>query len=201
MMANINNLKYINMSTLKKSFFMVMMSFALTLVGCSSDTKLRESLNEYVNGMTNKFFLTGRFVFDENVIDPNLGKITIEMLYNLQEEGLIKYTVIENQGSIHEVDLSLTDKGMKYAKNTDDEHVFIVRLYNEKVGDIIEKDFNEEYGVGRCYFSTVYDEVTPFGKIMDGIKSGDVSKAKRDEKVKKIDGQWQAEYPSWKEKK
>ena len=33
---------------------------------------------------------------------------------------------------------------------------------------------------------------------MMGTKSGDVSQKKIDRRVKKIDGVWQAEWPSWK---
>ena len=80
------------------------------LAGCDSDGKLRESLNEYVNMNHSQFFLTGKFVFDENVTDMNLGKITIDMLSSLRDEGLITYTVLESQGSIHEVDVKLTEE-------------------------------------------------------------------------------------------
>lgn len=170
------------------------------LAGCDSDKKLRESLNEYVNMNHNQFFLTGKFVFDENVTDMNFGKITIDMLSGLQDEGLITYTVLENQGSIHEVDVKITEEGMKYAKKAEG-NVYSVSLHTEKVDKILEKEFNEDTGMGVCYYSTVYDEVTPFGKIMMGIKSGDVSKEKNDRRVKKIDGVWQAEWPSWKEPK
>lgn len=168
------------------------------LVGCDSDGKLRESLNEYEKDMKHQFFLTGKFVFDENVTDVNLGKITIDMLSSLQDEGLITYTVLENQGSIHAVDVTITDEGLKYAKKADG-NVYSVSMNTEKIDKILEKEFNEDTGIGICYYSTIYDEVTPFGKIMMGIKHGDVSREKTNRTVKKIDGVWQAEWPSWKE--
>lgn len=186
---------------MKKILFNAMLLIAVFLtVSCSSDTKLRESLNEYDNGMTNQFFPTGKFVFDENVIDMNVGKLTIELLDNLQDKGLITYTVLENQGSIHEVDLKITEEGLKYAKKVED-NVYIIKLYNCKVDKILKKEFNEETGIGICYYSLVYDEVTPFGEILKNIKSGDVHKENTNRTVKKIDGTWQAEWPSWKDKK
>ena len=198
-MVNTNNLTTIVMKTTKNYliFGVLTLCSLFFLAGCDSDGKLRESLNEYVNMNHSQFFLTGKFVFDENVTDMNLGKITIDMLSSLRDEGLITYTVLENQGSIHEVDVKLTEEGMKYAKNVEG-NVYSVHLHTEKVDKILEKKINEETGRGICYYSTVYDEVTPFGKIIMGIKSGDVSKKKADEKVKKIDGVWQAEWPSWK---
>ena len=62
-------------------------------------------------------------------------------------KGLITYTVLENQGSIHEVDVKMTEEGLKYADKTDD-NVYIVTLYTCKVGEILEKEFMEEYGKG-----------------------------------------------------
>lgn len=183
---------------MKKILCNVMLLLAVFLtVSCSSDTKLRESLNEYVNVSTHQLFPTGKIVFDENVIDAGFGKITIELLGQLQDEGLITYTVLENQGSIHEVDVKMTEEGLKYADKTDD-NVYIVTLYTCKVGEILEKEFMEEYGKGKCSYSTVYDKVTPFGKILKGIKPGDVCDKKMEERVEKIDGVWQAKWPSWK---
>ena len=198
-MVNTNNLTTIVMKTTKNYliFGVLTLCSLFFLAGCDSDGKLRESLNEYVNMNHSQFFLTGKFVFDENVTDMNLGKITIDMLSSLRDEGLITYTVLESQGSIHEVDVKLTEEGMKYAEKAEG-NVYSVRLHTEKVDKILEKEFNEDTGTGICYYSTVYDKVTPFGKIMMGTKSGDVSQKKIERRGKKIDGVWQAEWPSWK---
>ncbi len=202
MMVNTNNLIIIIMKTTKNYlvFGVLTLCSLFFLAGCNSDGKLRESLNEYVNDMKHQYFPSGKFVFDENVKDMNFGKITIEMLSGLRDEGLITYTVLENQGSIYAVDVNITEEGLKYAKKVD-ENLYSVSLHTEKIDKILKKEFNEDTGIGSCHYSTVYDEVTPFGKIIMGIKSGDVCNEKTNKTVKKIDGVWQAEWPSWKEQK
>lgn len=179
-----------------KSNFVLYYAAALCIIilsGCNPDSKLLESINEYESKNTNSFFPTGKFIFDENVSDMHVGKITIDMLKQLQNEELITLTVNANEGSKYAVEIGLTDKGKQYAKESGNKNVYIVTLYNCKAGKILEKQLNEDAKAGSCVYSLLYNEVTPFGKIMNGAEPGKVYKEKNRQTLKKIDGTWQVE--------
>ena len=66
---------------MKKILCNAMLLLAVFLLSVVVRTRSCEKvLNEYVNVSTHRLFPTGKFVFDENVIDAGFGKITIELL-------------------------------------------------------------------------------------------------------------------------
>ena len=112
----------------------------------------------------------------------------------LQEAGLITVEQRERVGAIYRIIVGLTPEGEKYLKGTPLKQgsvAFVaMRGANEKVGKVISKEYVGE-NKGYAHYTVVLTNITPFGKILENFKEGDiVIENETMELIKDKEGKW-----------
>lgn len=164
------------------SIFLSLFVLVFTLISCNSEeSELVKEMNEGLSRMTRSLIPVGEFEFDEDSPKtyPYAGTLDLKLdqLNKLQKKGVITLEVLEKNGSAYKVRLELTPKAIEEYFPSEPEEVLgtsflFISCYNEKIKEIAIEDYGK--GNGKCTYSTVYNEVTPFGEILKGIKKGEL---------------------------
>lgn len=200
----------INIETMKAMNYLMMLVGWYILTSCGdgkvSDQVIEDTGNAILNlsgsdpdnaSYEAAYLPIGDVTFDESSISNYgyLGERTIKMeqFLDLQEIGLITLEQKERVGGIYRVIVGLTSEGEKYLKGIPKYQgtvAFVaMRGANKKVGKVIEKVYDVKRGY--AYYTIVLTNVTPFGKILEGFKEGDVVDDRESMKlIQEEDGTW-----------
>ena len=112
----------------------------------------------------------------------------------MQEAGLSTVEQRKQVGEIYRIIVSLTPEGEKYLKGTPLKQgnvAFVaMRGANEKVGKVISKEYVGE-NKGYAHYTVVLTNITPFGKILENFKEGDIAiENETMELIKDKEGKW-----------
>ena len=145
----------------------------------------REKQYTYTNNV-NDFVL--------NLTKRKLYNLKMEQFLALQEAGLITVEQRERVGAIYRIIVGLTPEGEKYLKGTPLKQgsvAFVaMRGANEKVGKVISKEYVGE-NKGYAHYTVVLTNITPFGKILENFKEGDIAiENETMELIKDKEGKW-----------
>lgn len=140
----------------------------------------------------------GDVTFDESATIKygSLGERNLKMkqFLALQEEGLITVEQKERVGGIYRILVDLTPEGAKYLKGVpvmQGSVAFVpMRGANKKVGKVIRKEYYGE-STGFAFYTIVLNNITPFGKILEDFKEGDLANDNESMKLfKDKEGKW-----------
>jgi len=180
--------------------------------GACSDGKIsKKVLNETIKQLTylgGEGFTTTPFPIKEFTLIGNRPQlrdsrkflippeITIEQLQELEKKGVLTLEIKQQEGKKSQVCVELTPKGEKLLdsdQTLDMGGITLVQVktYSVKPGKITKIEYFEEYGKGTCYYSILYNEVTPFGEILKGAKPGKVQMDDKMDLRKNKQGEWE----------
>lgn len=200
----------INIETMKAMNYLTILVGLYILASCGdgkvSDQVIEDTGNAILNlsgsdpdnaSYEAAYLPIGDVIFDESSIGNYgyLGEraIKMEQFLDLQEAGLITLEQKERMGGIYRIIVGLTPEGEKYLKGIPKYQgavAFVaMRGANKKVGKVIEKVYDVKSGY--AYYTIVLNSVTPFGKMLEGFKEGDVVNDRESMKlIQEKDGTW-----------